>query len=218
MSKENPNGEGQEQEVEVLKAQITELTTKLNNASGELSENRQKKQEIEGERDALKLKLQQLTETKSPEGQESTDDIVKRLLSERDNQTALENRRTAEIRFKESNKDFHPDNDPGGIKFAAVMAEFNSFNTSGARTIEDFITFFGKAKTLAGFQEKAPERTIAPYASSPSSTTSPKAGDGYQLTSKEREIIQRLGWTEEKYIKLKNDKPNYVASLLRNLD
>lgn len=219
MSVINDNNDGQkEQEIADLKAKLAEAESKLGNATNELVEGRKTRAELEGERDGLKLKLDEALKPKTPDGQPSMEEIAKGVLQEEKKKTAAGNLTAAEQAFIQAHKEYSPDNDPGGIKFAAVKAELAGFNLTGYVEKEDFYKAYEKAFMLANPGKQPEKHTVTPYSATPPiSGSGPKEGDENNLSSQEKDIVTRLGWTTEKYLEQKAKRPHYVESLLKSM-
>lgn len=179
----------------------------------ELKTTRSAKQQIQDEKDklelALKAKEQGITET--PE------ETVKRLLSERDKSTAAANKQKAEDKFKNLNKEFHPDNDPGGIKFKAVMDKINSrFSTSNLTSEDEFLDVYKDAFKLIKDAPREQGKDYNPNAFTPNGgTPPPREVNAGGLSDKEKKLIESLGWSEDRYKKTKASNPDFVDSLLK---
>lgn len=207
------------EEYETLKASLADIELKLKSATGELIEGRKSRAEVEAERDALTLKLKEAEDAKNGGGQPSTEEAVRKILKEKEGQDAVANRKTAEEAFKTQVKDFSPDNDPGGIKFSAVQAKFSKFNIDGVVKTEDFLELYAEAATLANPSKPISRETFTPYAATPpKSGSGPREAELNTLSSKEVDIVTRLGWTKEKYLEQKAKRPHYVESLLKQLN
>lgn len=214
--------ESGKKEVEQLEAKIAESTQKLSNAGQELASNRKDKQEIEAERDSLKIKLAE-AEEKAREGNPTgglTEADVRKILGEQDEKTAVQNRESAEARFKAAHKEFAADADPSGVKFSAVKGKLARFNLSGLKTVEEFTSVYEEAYTLVNPARAADdEGSYSPYAESPSDTgNSPREIDTDNLSPKEKKLIARLGWDKERYLKQKKARPTYVRTLLDQME
>lgn len=185
-----------------------ELEAAVRNMTEELKELRQKKQEAEAERDLLKAKGQ------AP----ANDDVeskVRKVLDEERTKTVGEIRKSAEEKFRSANKEFHPDNDPGGVKWAAFEKKLARINTAGLVKEEDFLAAYDDALLILTRKPAEPTVVQNPYASTPSGTGgSPRTTDPNNLSTKEHKLLKQMGWTEEQYLKHKKSRPSYVAKLL----
>lgn len=213
--------EGAKKEVEQLEASIAERDQKLSNAGQELASNRTVKQQLEAERDALKVKLQEAEDRARGTGGQPTDTeaVVRRVLAENDTKAASQNRETAEARFISSHKEFASDADPGGVKFSAVKGKLARFNTDGLKTVEDFMGVYEEAYLLVNPARAAEGGEYAPYADSPHDTgRGPKETDTQVLAVKEKKLVERMGWTKEQYLSQKTKRPTYVKQLLEHME
>lgn len=140
--------------------------------------------------------------------------VVERILAERDAASAVVVRENAEAKFKAAHKEFASDNDPAGIKFAAFKTVLARLNTSGLTTDEQFQAVFNDALTLMNRQVAPEERIITPYADTPSDGGTPGHTDPNGTSAKEKKLYEGLGWTEEKYLKMKKSRPAYVEEML----
>lgn len=117
--------------------------------------------------------------------------------------------------FVTKHKEFHPDNDPGGVKRALLDKELKFFSREGLTSSEDLTSILERARVLA----QAPAQQFAPVRIDPSlprTDPSPRASDTNGLDPKEQRMIAALGWTPERYLKLKAKDPAFVERALRN--
>ena len=144
-------------------------------------------------------------------------ETVQKLFAQKDEDNAKSSYEDALINFKESNKEFHPDNDEGGLKFSALERELSSFNTSGLKSKNEFLAVFDKAKILLGGENKSEVINQNPYDDTSSeSGSSPKEVDNINLSSIELKLINStFEGDKERYLKQKAKRPDYVDELLR---
>jgi hypothetical protein len=215
-SQENPVQDTEkEQEITRLKEEIAARDAKLANAGSELSTMRQSKAEIEGERDALKVKLQSLEQ---PTPATDAAEVVKQALEARDREDAQRSKASAETAFKNSHKEFHPDNDPGGLKFEAYKAYLKKFSDSGLKSEKDFSTLYEDAYVLMNKGQSPKDERITPSPHVPLNPSNPpREISSDKLTYEEKRVVERLGWTEDKFLKMKETRPDYIKSLFKNL-
>lgn len=185
----------------------------VTNLVEELKTERKAKQDAQ---DAVAKALADKTEpVVTPSGdQKDPAELVREILAERDKGTAKAARDAAESKFKNAHKEFHPENDPGGIKYAAFERTLAKLNVAGLSSEQDFTAVFNDAFTLMNPQAASQERIITPYADTPTDTGTPRTEDPNGLTPKEKKLIQSLGWADEKYLKLKKSRPAYVEQML----
>lgn len=168
----------------------------------------------------LRKKNQDLTDQLSQKKPDDApkDDVeskIEAVLQRERVERAKTNRQTAEERFRNKHKEFHEDNDLGGIKFNALLREVGGFNTSGLTEVDDFMTIFEKAQRLITTTSKVEDvEKVEVDPSTPRESSIPRATNGTKLSPKELEVIKQNGWTEERYLKLKAAQPHFIQSLL----
>jgi chromosome segregation ATPase len=208
-----------EEEIAALKAQadkaaadLAAAQTQLSGLVEEVKDLRGKKQEVEGERDALKLKIGNV-----PPKAESTDveAAVKKVLEQESVKTAEEAKLSAERRFKNEHKEFDETNDPGGLKYAAFQDKLKMFNISGLKKETEFLEVFENGLTL--MKEKKDSKTRIPYSDTGTGGSAPKETHTSTLSSQEQKLIVDMGWTEERLTKVKaKHGQRYIDSLLKH--
>jgi len=207
------------EKVEISKEVFDQLSALPNIVSGlveELKTERKDKQTAQAERDAALVAAAQNPEVVTPPAGQPEDPevVVRRVLAEQAKGDAQAARDRATAKFKETHKEFHPDNDPGGLKYAAFERTLGKLNTSGAQTEEDHLALFGDALTLMNRPAASEEQIITPYADTPTDGGTPTAANPNGLTPKEKRVIAGLGWTEEKYLNMKKSRPAYVKQMI----
>lgn len=217
--------------VTVPKEQYDEMVEKLahnvqatTNLVGEVKELREKNQLSAAETEDLR---KQLTARVAGEGDGPIDPAritelaaqeTRKILSERDNETAKENRKSAFDAFVAKHKEFHPDNDEGGIKLASLEGKLSRFNLTGLKSQSDFMSAFEDARNLTvGYTAPRDERGTDPNPLPPNGGGSPSIESvDNTLSSKEQQIVdQTFGGDKERYLKIKTKRPDYVATLLQ---
>lgn len=217
--------------VTVPKAQYDEMVEKLadktqtnSNLVAEIKDLREKKQLSDSEAEELRKKLEGRVDTPAdgtitPEQiAEMVADASKKILTERDNETAKQNKDAALEEFFSKNKEFHPENDEGGLKFASLEKKLARFNLTGLKTKEDFMSVFEDARNLVvgTVKEVTPTVTppLPPHGGGTHAAPVKEATDD-KLSPKELEIIDRsFGGDKERYLKIKAKRPDYVQTLL----
>lgn len=167
--------------------------------------------------------VQELKELRQKKGEDikskpdvSEDEIGQKVLSILDEQKRKDaegNFEKAKSIFFEKNKEFHPDNDVSGIKFNAIQNELNGFNLSTVYSVEDYSKLFNKALALINQNSHSPSRVVLD-AGEPKVTPEPKGQSPSKLTAKEQSIVKKFGWTEDRYLKLKEKNPAYIKDLI----
>lgn len=210
--------------VEIEKTVLDELQKLPAIVSGlveEVKGEKQKRQEAEkATADALAKAQEALNKAEGTPPADSVDpaEAVRKAFEARDLEDAKKARESAEAKFKNSHREFHPDNDPGGLKYAAFERELGGLNLTGLKTEADFEGVFGKALKLMGKTDKPEEQTLTPYDSDPdNSGGAPRNQNPNTVSAKEKKLYESLGWTEERYLKQKKSRPEFVADLLARL-
>lgn len=208
-----------EEEIAALKARADKAEAGLATVEAqksalveELKDVRGKKQDVEGERDALKLKNNNV-----PLKAESSDveAEVKKYLEQESVKTAEEAKVSAEARFKNEHKEFDETNDPGGLKYQAFQDKLKMFNLSGLKKETEFLEVFESGLTL--MKDKKDSKTRIPYSDTGTGGGSPKQTDTSSLSSPEQKLIQNLGWDEDRFLKVKaKHGQRYIDSLLKH--
>jgi len=192
------------EEVDNLKLEIEKLKGEKDGVVNEMKDMRTSNQDLVEKNKDLETKL-------SPP--DDVDLKVQSALETQRKEDAGKNKEAAITRFQDENKDFHPDNDAAKIKWSALLREFDGFNTSNAHSVEDFMSYFDKSKKLLGKEETPTGENIVSEDVVPTNTP-PKTAEVSKLSSQEEREIKNLGWTEERYLKVKESQPNFVRKLL----
>ena len=190
-----------QEELSKLKAEADTAKQELRNVVDELKEERKKRREVE-------------EKSNPPKPTDEVSEKVKAILAEEKKKQADSNKGIAWAKFLDENKEFHPDNDPGGLKQAVLQRELNGLKTDEAILVDEFISLYEKAKRLIPSKESLPPETITPDASTPTTPTPPRVRVESKLSPKEQQTIKDLGWTEERYLKVKLAQPRFVEKLL----
>jgi len=237
MSEENkaPEGNPEEGEVVTLKREDYDKFVKDSEAKenlvSEIKDLREKKQLSESEAEELRKKVEELSNI-DKEGEnaekpviDSTkiDELIEQRLQDRLSKKEVEDRAVSKQeairKFKESNKEFHEDNDEGGLKFSALEKKLSMFNTDNVRSTEEFLTILNSAKTLMGGGIKKNDEQANPYANTPSEEghSVPVEDKDKNLTPVELKLIERsFGGDKGKYLEQKAKRPDFVENLLRH--
>lgn len=122
--------------------------------------------------------------------------------------------------FLGKHKEFHPDNDEGGLKLSALQKKIARFDTAGLKSYDDFTSLFEDAKNLVTGHVAPSDRNDNAQVLPPQGggSSGPKEAVDTQLTSKEMLVIDRsFGGDKDRYLKIKAKRPDYVAALLTYL-
>lgn len=204
-----------------LKAKIVELEAAKVALTGELTDNRPKLREASEQIELLKTQLHAATEKNNANPEETKiAEVVARVLSQGEATRATNNRKTALDKFVSANKEFSPDNDPGGLKKAALERELANIKTwETAVEVDDLVGVIGKANTYLRGQDtsRQTETTVQPFSSSSASASQPVViGDG-DLSPQEKILIDRNDWTKERFLELKAKMPDFIEGLVEKV-
>lgn len=234
---ENPNPpeepKAPEGETVVLsKAEHDELVEKLStetqtksNLVEEIKDLREKKTAAETAAEEARKELEEKNLAGSDEGTELTAEKIAAISAEAtqkilDAKATTDKATSKELalqKFKELHKEFHEDNDEGGLKFSALEKKLSRFNTSDISTESEYLVVLKDAYKL--LVEVKPEETPAEELPIDPKTGSPiiKEVTLEGLTPKELRIIERtFDGDKERYIKQKSKHPEMIESLLRH--
>jgi len=188
----------------------------------ELKNDRQTRQGLKDKVETLETALTQSVEANADPEEDKIKDVVVGVLADKDASRAGLNKKAAIEKFVIENKEFHPENDVGGIKLAALERKLAQFSLEGVSEVNDFLRVIGEANTLLGRKDTAPESTIEkevknPYSSTPQSTIAPTIKEDETLTADEKRLMEQAGFTREKYLELKEKMPRYISKLLESV-
>lgn len=205
-----------EKTIEELQSEIATLQSEKAGLVGETQDLRKSRQEKDTEIEGLKELVKQATDKNNADPEEGKIiAVVQKVLGNVAQQSAEKNRKAAFDKFVTENKEYHQDNDPTGLKRAALEREFGSFNTAGLVETEDFVKVIGKANALLrGSDTRDSDESTQIISSSSSTPAAPAAGLDKDLSPQEAELIKRNGWTKEKFLGLKAKMPGFVRELV----
>lgn len=188
------------EEIENLKSGLVE----------EIKELRKEKQEAEAERDLLKNKGKD-TEDKEEEIDE-VDEKIQKAISAKE-------KKEAEQTFFNRHKELKEDADSGGVKRSAVEKQLKRFNIDQAETKDEYLSIYEDTYRLARKDDDSSKSSVQnPYASD-SNASKPSGGPSESdadLSVREKEVIDRLGWSKEKLMEQKKRRPSYVNRLMNS--
>jgi FtsZ-binding cell division protein ZapB len=213
-------------DIEELKSKIAKLETEKTNLVGELQTDRSKRQSLQEQITILQESLADATKVKAagePNGgiEDLVTEAVTKALKKTEASKAESNKKSALEKFVREHKEFSSENDVTGKRREALEREFANFNTSSVVEQEDFEALIGKAHKLLGgdtTSETSGNKVITPYASIPVNNGTPRTAQDINLSDREEKLIAQVGWTKERYMKLKAKMPeSYISSLLSNV-
>ncbi len=228
-----PNPEDDKEVVTLPRAKYDEIVEALANETqsktnlvNEIKDLREKRQITETEAEELREKLKakedapgEVVEITPETIASATSKAITEALAEKDSQDADSNREAALVKFKETHKEFHPDNDEGGLKFSAFEKKLKRFNLEGTVSERGFTSIFEDVRALVVGVTPAETPSLDPNPPAPSgdgSGTPPKEVGDDTLSSKELKIINdSFDGDKERFLKIRAKRPDYVASLLQ---
>jgi len=179
-------------------------------------------EQLKTEREAKNIYKEQLEkkdEPKVPEEDSKIVEVVRSVLNEDKVAKAKANKTAAFEKFVTENKDFHPDNDPTGLKREALKNAFNRFNTEGMFSVEEFVSVVRDAYRLLGGNDTNPETLMGeknPYSSTIISPKAPTTIVDEDLTSVEKKFLEKNpSWTKERLLKVKSRNPEVLEDLFK---
>jgi hypothetical protein len=209
----DPNGEKIEVDPKVIEELAAEKEA-VRKMSEELKELRAKKNE---ELQAKDAEIAALKGTKK-EDIEDVPSQVEKVLKEKEKKEIEEAQKEAINEFRNSIPDFSVDNDPGDIKFKAFEKEMSKFNFEGIRSKEQFKNRLKEVHEFMNRGKRQEASTEYPYASTKKGSSSTPSNDNQTLSDKEKTLIRRHGFTEERYLKLRDKQTGYINTLLKFVD
>lgn len=192
----------------------------VNELKGDRTKNREaiekKEKEITDLQEALKAAATKNVTV--PTEDDKIASVVKAVFAERDGTKAQSDKKAAFDKFVNEHKEYHPENDAGGIKRAALEKELAGLvSWVNPSATDDFAAVIGKANALLRGNDTSRQNPMNTPSSMPNSPSEQRVIDNSKLSSKETELIDRNGWTEEQYLKLKDKMPDYFDSLLSQM-
>ena len=171
-------------------------------------------------KEAFESMMKKPEETPAPEQKPEPTEVEKTVLSVLQQQEAARVKAMKQAtleRFFTENKEYHPDNDPTGLKRQALVNKLAMFNTDGILTESQFLSVITDANRLAGgsgSQTKI-DKDINPYSVTPTSQSpGGQPTKDSDLSDVEKAMLQRTGYSVEKYRTLKEKNPDFVKQLL----
>jgi len=182
------------------KAAADKLKQERDNTVEEIKELRKKRQEAE---EALKNNATPPDEVEKK--------IAEVLRAEKD-KSLQKMREDVLNEFIAKHPEFSSENDSAGLRKLAFEKKLSRFNLSVTENPSELNSVLEDALSL--LKKETPDNERSPYASDPSSHGAPMSSDGSKLTAKERELINRVGWDQKKYMEMKARRPEYIEQLL----
>lgn len=174
-------------------------------------------EELIKKREAARLAEEELAKAKGNTGTDKGSDpeeIVKKVLQEKEAEASRNALEEAKADLKKLYNEFNPETDKAGIVFSKFEAELNKFNLSGLKTKEDYLNRFKEVYEFMNRRAGSPDKPNF-YGGTRQSGSDAPTNDGVALSDSESKLIRDMGWDRERYLKIKEKRPAYVASLLK---
>lgn len=144
---------------------------------------------------------------------------VENALKAKEALNAKANKKAAFEKFVTENKEFHPENDPTGLKKDALEKKLNQFNTDGLTTIEEFTSVIRDAKTLllGTTTIDTSKENNNPYSEPKIPPKIPDGKNNTDLTPKELKLAQQTGKTKEQILHLREKYPDFLREILEQV-
>lgn len=172
--------------------------------------------ELKAEREAKRIAKEELEKTKTKTDLNITDpiEIVKRVLQEKEVEESKGAFEQAKAELKETYNEFSSETDTSGIVFKKFEDEMAKFNFSGLKTKEEY-----KARLNEVYEHmnrtKKPSDSVNFHTGTKQFGSEQRTTDSSTLSDKEVKLINEMGWDKERFLKTKEKRPAYVASLLK---
>jgi len=160
----------------------------------------------------VKNREQKPQENNNVDNEAKTRELLLNILNEERSKQSEMNRTEFEERFKSSNPEFQPANDIGGIKWNAFKQTLNRFNLSNVSGSDLEKTYKDALRLMRDTNDDS--KNNANSFSPASRGTNQRQVTDNDLLQEEIDLMNSVGWTKEKYLKLKASQPDYVRSLL----
>jgi len=160
----------------------------------------------------VKNREQKPQENNNVDNEAKTRELLLNILNEGRSKQSEMNRTEFEERFKSSNPEFQPANDIGGIKWNAFKQTLNRFNLSNVSGSDLEKTYKDALRLMRDTNDDS--KNNANSFSPASRGTNQRQVTDNDLLQEEIDLMNSVGWTKEKYLKLKASQPDYVRSLL----
>jgi len=157
----------------------------------------------------------QIKELRAKVREEKPDDpvtaTVKKLFFEERQKEIAVNREVALNEFWSRHKEFHPDNDPTGLKRVALESALKRLNTSESFAKEQILSDFEDALKLMNREtDRGIKVDMSGAASSSNIGGEPKISSDNRLNVAQEKLRQERGWTVEKYLEMHSKYPKII--------
>lgn len=174
--------------------------------------------ELVAKRESERLAKEELERVKKEKGSDfnNTDptEIVEKVLQKKEQEASQNAFELAKTELKRKYNEFSPETDSAGIVFKKFESEMSKFNFSGLRTKEEYANRLDEVYEHMNRTKHGDEKAQF-YSGQRQSGSDTKTTDGSNLSDAESRLIRELGWDKERYLKQKEKRPAYIASLLK---
>lgn len=175
--------------------------------------------ELVAKRESERLAREELERIKGTQdpNNKSTDpeEIVTRVLQRKEQEEAKIAFDEAKAELKRTYNEFAPETDTAGIVFGKFEKELSKFNFSGLKTKEEYRTRLKDVYDFMNREKKQEEARPDLYKGTPQFGSDANVRGGDTLSDGEMKLIKDMGWDKERFLKVKEKRPAYVASLLK---
>lgn len=194
-------------ELEYQKA-IANLEQDKANVVDELKAKREEARLAKEEAEKLKAN------TATNDGTTDPEEIVVRVLKKKEEEQSKNALESAKQELKKIFNEFSPETDTAGLVFGKFEKQLGEFNLSGLSTKEEYLERLKKIYKYVNFKETGNDDKPF-YGGTGKSGSDAPAVDNNSLTDSEARLIRDMGITRERFLKIKEKRPAYVATLLK---
>lgn len=204
-------------ELEEIKQEKSNIVEEIKSLRSEKSQEAEARKALEEKLEKLNKKEDEVTDELTPEKiQEMASAKVLEILQKDQEDKRKATREDIERKFKEIHKEFHPDNDEGGLKYAAFERYLKRFNLDAMENPEDLQSVYEDAYKLMGGSSVSSNNEQPPVDVDPTDGNTPPAADPNLLTPEEKKMVKEtFGGDTDRYLKLKAKDPDYFENLTR---
>jgi hypothetical protein len=176
-------------------------------------------EELKAKREEARLAKEELEKAKADKGTSdfnTTDPtkIVEEVLRKKDDEASKGALETAKAEMKRLYNEFSEDTDSAGLVFGKFEKELSKFNLSGLRTKEEYLERLNEVYEFMN-RSKSKETQTQFYSGTRQPGSEHKTTDGANITDAEAKLMKELGMDKERFLKIKEKRPTYVATLLK---
>lgn len=141
------------------------------------------------------------------------EEVVNRILRQKEEESIKGSYEDALKEFKNSHNEFSDSTDTAGLVFDKFKGEIAKFNLSGLRTKEEIKQRLTEIYEFSN--RKKSDDKVNFYNGTRQSGSDAKITDNAGLSNAESKLLNDMGWDKERFLKIKEKRPTYIASLLK---